>query len=163
MLEIKENKSYPEKASNNAGFDENVNNVNKVDEPYVYKMDTQIRLDKDSVDKCSIDKDNIVLKNVLDVYSKFINSNFSPSVPEELSHFIEQGLTEEVITKAIHIAVDENKKSFAYLRGILDNCLSSGGELKPKEKKEETKKAKYSSYNQREYTDEDYKRFLKGG
>ena len=100
-----------------------------------YNMDTQVRLGKVSIGKDSIGK-------YIDEYEKEIGI-LSPFQYEKLTSYLDD-LSEEMIIEAIHRASAMNKKSLAYIEGILKSWISSGYkniadiEDKPKVKHEET-------------------------
>ena len=135
------NSDYSEK---NSGNSEN-NDINKIKEK-------EIKLNKSN-------------EKVLEGYSQFISPNYSPRVLDSLGFYLESGVSEVVVIKAIHIANDEGKKSLAYINGILKNCLQNNvftmAEFENRKAKSE-KKGKAHNYPERSYEEEDFKKIMKG-
>ena len=83
----------------------------------VYKLDTQVRLGKDSIGKDSI---NVVIKR----YEEEIGFATPTTLTTLLSY--QDDLSEEMIIKAIEIASERNKKNLSYIKGILNSWISKG-------------------------------------
>ena len=60
------------------------------------------------------------MKQVLEQFRRQIDANPSPSCERELGAFV-QKLSAQTVQQAIEIAVDEQRPTWAYLRGILRN------------------------------------------
>ena len=83
----------------------------------VHKLDTQVRLGKDSIGKDSI---NVVIKR----YEEEIGFATPTTLTTLLSY--QDDLSEEMIIKAIEIASERNKKNLSYIKGILNSWISKG-------------------------------------
>ena len=83
----------------------------------VYKLDTQVRLGKDSIGKDSI---NVVIKR----YEEEIGFATPTTLTTLLSY--QDDLSEEMIIKAIEIASERNKKNLSYIKGILNSWIAKG-------------------------------------
>lgn len=93
-----------------------------------YNLDTQVRLDKDSIDK---DSGSIVVdgyhhnsKSYVQKYIKVFPTCSSIDL-EILSSYEEQGMEDIVICKAIDEAVRNNVRRLKYIESILQNWLSN--------------------------------------
>ena len=116
-LQTKENGSYTELVTN--GIPLGIPNGNQ--------RETQYSIDKYSIGKESID-------NIIKVYEEEIGL-LTPYQLEILEHYLND-LSEEMIVEAIKRASKQNKKSMAYIEGILKNWVKNGyktlGDIKEK-------------------------------
>ena len=100
----------------------------------VYKMDTQVRLGKDSIGKDSI-------TTIVKRYEEEIGLA-TPTTLTIIESYLED-LTEEMIINAIEIASERNKKNLSYIKGILNSWISKGykvlADVKNENNKQKTK------------------------
>ena len=93
-----------------------------------YSLDTQVRLDKDSIDKDSgrlvVDGYHHSPKSYVQKYMKVFPTCSSIDL-EILSSYEEQGMEDIVICKAIDEAVRNNVRRLKYIESILQNWLSN--------------------------------------
>lgn len=94
-----------------------------IDNNNVYNLDTNCihRLDKISIDKISIDKTTTTIYETLE---NNFNRTISPMEYEKIEEWL-LSFNEDIITYAIELCVLQNKKTFAYLDGILKNWKSN--------------------------------------
>ncbi|BDR80668.1 hypothetical protein N072000002_09250 [Clostridium tetani] len=136
------------------GSDENVQNSD-------IEIDTEIELDKElDIDKdieLDIDKDIELDSN----YVEFFNNNFHLITKYELDtlkSYEDDKLEPRLITLALQKAVDKNKRSLDYVKGILNNWLKNNiktiedAEAREKEfkREKEEKKTKYSNVERKD-------------
>ncbi|BDR66697.1 hypothetical protein K144312032_09250 [Clostridium tetani] len=128
------------------GSDENVQNSD-------IEIDTEIELDKE----LDIDKDIELDSN----YVEFFNNNFHLITKYELDtlkSYEDDKLEPRLITLALQKAVDKNKRSLDYVKGILNNWLKNNiktiedAEAREKEfkREKEEKKTKYSNVERKD-------------
>ncbi|BDR71261.1 hypothetical protein K144313037_p20480 (plasmid) [Clostridium tetani] len=128
------------------GSDENVQNSD-------IEIDTEIELDKE----LDIDKDIKIDSN----YVEFFNNNFHLITKYELDtlkSYEDDKLQPGLITLALQKAVDKNKRSLDYVKGILNNWLKNNiktveeAEAREKEfkREKEEKKTKYSNVERKD-------------
>ncbi|WP_282804554.1 phage replisome organizer N-terminal domain-containing protein [Clostridium tetani] len=128
------------------GSDENVQNSD-------IEIDTEIELDKE----LDIDKDIKIDSN----YVEFFNNNFHLITKYELDtlkSYEDDKLQPGLITLALRKAVDKNKRSLDYVKGILNNWLKNNiktiedAEAREKEfkREKEEKKTKYSNVERKD-------------
>lgn len=90
------------------------------------------------------------LKNVISFYENNITS-ITPFVAEDMGKYLENGLKEDLIIKAMEEAVNRNIRNWNYVVGILNNCIDnkiltvnqfkiSQGEFKTKKTQKEKRK-----------------------
>ena len=101
LIELKDNNSYTEC-------------IQTVDNP-----STQVRLGKDSIGKDRLGKDSIV--DVIKSYEEEIGMATSTTVTT-LESYLED-LPEDMIIRAIELASEQNKRSLAYIKGILNSWI----------------------------------------
>lgn len=135
-------------------------------------MEPQVRLGKDSIGKDSIGEGGGGYSNVEPKESAAVTTNgyissyinLSPTAMEELDSFREDGIADDVIRWAVDSAIDNNKRSWSYVRAILNRCMESGYKTLPdvlateaeREKQKGKPKMKDHGYLQHEYTEEDF-------
>ncbi|BDR73369.1 hypothetical protein K144316041_23800 [Clostridium tetani] len=128
------------------GSDENVQNSD-------IEIDTEIELDKE----LDIDKDIKIDSN----YVEFFNNNFHLITKYELDtlkSYEDDKLQPGLITLALQKAVDKNKRSLDYVKGILNNWLKNNiktiedAEAREKEfkREKEEKKTKYRNVERKD-------------
>lgn len=143
------------------------------------QMEPQVRLGKDSIGKDSIgegsggyseaepNEDPAIMTN--GYISSYIN--LSPTAIKELDSYRADGIQDDVIRWAVDAAIDNNKRSWSYVRAILNRCMDRGYKTLPDvlaaESEREKQKAAMGgktgaktkadlNYQHHEYTEADY-------
>ena len=103
-----------------------------LDKNNVYTLDTTCihSIDKNRLDKNSIDKNRLqdgVVEDIFTYFEKMFGRTISPLEVEKLQAWLEV-FDEEKIKEAIDQAVLNNKKTYNYLNGILNNWKVNGYE-----------------------------------
>lgn len=114
--------------------------------------------------------------NCFSVYESNIGM-LTPNIAEQIKSYLNDGIEDELISKCVHIACEQNKRNWSYTKAILDRCANTGTKtLKDFEVKElEYKNSKqknvdkfvkengrlpnYANFDQREYTEEELEPF----
>ena len=93
----------------------------------VYKLDTQVRLGKDRLgkDREEEKEDPSASSDILKMYGDNIHPVSSPVEAEKLKTLVDTH-GETFVAKAIERAVMRNKRSLAYITGILNNWEANG-------------------------------------
>ena len=127
------NKQNESKTGTNVNDNENVNvNVNDND---------------NAVDESCVDG----LQDVIDFYSNNIGL-MTPYVLKILESYLDEGIPAELITYAMQKAVESNKRTFQYIKGILNSWSKKGIKtlIQAKEEEQEFKQEKQSKTEKRE-------------
>ena len=100
------------------------------DKNNVYTLDTECihSIDKNSIDKNSIDKNSLLITTTKDIYN-YIEENFGRTISPIEIEKIDEWLSlyePEIIKHAISIATLNNKRTFNYVNGILNNWKTAG-------------------------------------
>ena len=103
-----------------------------LDKNNVYTLDTTCihSIDKNRLDKNSIDKNRLqdgVVEDIFTYFEKMFGRTISPLEVEKLQAWLEV-FNEEKIKEAIDQAVLNNKKTYNYVNGILNNWKVNGYE-----------------------------------
>jgi DnaD/phage-associated family protein len=105
----------------------------------------------------------------IDKSINFYNKNIggiTPYVAEEMDSFIEDGIEEDLIIKAMQKAVDYGKASWGYAKGILNNCYKENiktveqFDAKEMQRNNQGKKVENNCKENNGYTVEDYERIF---
>lgn len=149
----------------------------------VHGMETQVRLGQDRLVQGSTGKgsggnepetstatdDDVDVQHINGYVSSYIN--LSPTALEELTSFREDGISDEVIKYAVDSAIDNNKRTWSYVKAILNRCVEQGyktiADVRAAEAEREKMKNSISAkqakntkadlnYQHHEYTDSDF-------
>ncbi len=121
------------------------------------KIGTNVN-DNENVNVNVNDNDNTVgescvdgLQNVIDFYSNNIGL-MTPYVLKILESYLDEGIPAELITYAMQKAVESNKRTFQYIKGILNSWSKKGIKtlIQAKEEEQEFKQEKQSKTEKRE-------------
>ncbi len=121
------------------------------------KIGTNVN-DNENVNVNVNDNDNAVgescvdgLQDVIDFYSNNIGL-MTPYGLKILESYLEEGISAELITYAMQKAVESNKRTFQYIKGILNSWSKKGIKtlIQAKEEEQEFKQEKQSKTEKRE-------------
>lgn len=136
------------------------------------QMEPQVRLGKESIVKDSIGEGSGGYSEAEPTESPTIMTNgyissyinLSPTAIQELDSFREDGIQDDVIRWAVDSAIDNNKRSWSYVKAILNRCMEKGFKTLPdvlaaeaeREKAKNTPKIKDHGYQQHSYSEADF-------
>ena len=116
---------------------------------------TEIEIEKEQEKELEKDKDQVVINYFK--YFQNVGIILTPYHYQELNSFIEDGIEENLILKAIDIAVGNGNRNYNYVRGIINNWLNS--DLKTvKDVEVHEKRFKRGNMNNEKY--QEYARYL---
>jgi DnaD/phage-associated family protein len=111
--------------------------------------------------------------NCFKFYEDNINGCIAPSIAEQINSYLNDGIEDELISKCMAIACEQEKRSWSYIKAILERCITEGTktlkqfELKQQQYKNSNQKKvdnfvkqngrlpNYANFEQREYTEEE--------
>ena len=96
------------------------NDVNSVDNKSKHD-----ELGVDSVDN-AVDNLHNPIKYVQAHYQKHMANLLSPTAYQEIIDFLDSGVEDKLICRAIDLSIDANARNWPYARKVLDSCITKG-------------------------------------
>lgn len=119
----------------------------------VSSLETQIRIDKNRLDKDSLDKNNN--KSSLLLFEELGFGSISPLILEDIK-LLEKEYTETWVIEALKEANAAGVRNLKYVIGILKNWKSKGFKAEKAQNKQQNKYSKTSGFNNFEPREYDY-------
>lgn len=119
----------------------------------VSSLETQIRIDKNRLDKDSLDKNNN--KSSLLLFEELGFGSISPLILEDIK-LLEKEYTETWVIEALKEASEQGIRNIKYVKGILKNWKARGFKAEKPQNKQQTKYSKTSGFNNFEPREYDY-------